>query len=48
MNLHMKVLDGMNDHHKAEALFKSFAKSLDQAVSLDPRIQDVLSTKGTL
>lgn len=48
MNLHMKVLDGMNDHHKAEALFKSFAKSLDQAVSIDPRIQDVLSTKGTL
>lgn len=48
MNLHMKILDGLNDHHKAEALFKSFAKSLDQAVSLDPRIQDVLSTKGTL
>lgn len=48
MNLHMKVLDGMNDHHKAEALFKSFAKSLDQAVSVDPRIQDVLSTKGSL
>jgi imidazoleglycerol-phosphate dehydratase len=48
MNLHMKVLDGINDHHKAEALFKSFAKSLDQAVSIDPRITDVLSTKGSL
>lgn len=48
MNLHMRILDGFNDHHKTEALFKSFAKSLDQAVSLDPRINDVLSTKGSL
>jgi imidazoleglycerol-phosphate dehydratase len=48
MNLHMRILDGFNDHHKTEALFKSFAKSLDQAVSLDPRITDVLSTKGSL
>lgn len=48
MNLHMKVLYGVNDHHKAEALFKSFAKSLDQATMYDPRIQDVLSTKGSL
>ena len=48
MNLHMKILDGMNDHHKAEALFKSFAKTLDMAVSFDARITDVLSTKGSL
>ncbi|MBQ9321068.1 MAG: imidazoleglycerol-phosphate dehydratase HisB [Eubacterium sp.] len=48
MNLHMKILDGMNDHHKAEALFKSFAKTLDMAVSFDARITDVLSTKGRL
>ena len=48
MNLHMKILDGMNDHHKAEALFKSFAKTLDMATSYDERIADVLSTKGTL
>ena len=32
----------------AEAMFKSFAKALDQAVSFDPRITDVLSTKGSL
>jgi imidazoleglycerol-phosphate dehydratase len=32
----------------AEAMFKSFAKALDQAVSYDPRITDVLSTKGSL
>ncbi len=48
MNLHMKVLSGGNNHHMAEAMFKSFAKALDQAVSLDPRITDVLSTKGSL
>ena len=48
MNLHIKVLDGINSHHIAEAMFKAFAKTLDQAVSYDPRIGDVLSTKGTL
>ena len=48
MNLHMKILDGINDHHKAEALFKSFAKTLDMAVAYDERIKDVLSTKGSL
>ena len=44
----MKVMYGENDHHKTEALFKSFGKSLDQATSMDPRITDVLSTKGSL
>lgn len=48
MNLHMKVLDGMNNHHIAEALFKAFAKALDEAVSFDSRVTDVLSTKGSL
>lgn len=48
MNLHIKMLSGRNDHHKAEAIFKAFAKALDQAVSYDDRIKDVLSTKGTL
>lgn len=48
MNLHLKVLSGENDHHIAEAMFKSFAKALDQAAMFDPRITDVLSTKGTL
>lgn len=48
MNLHLKVLYGENDHHMMEALFKSFAKALDAATHLDPRITDVLSTKGTL
>lgn len=48
MNLHIKVLSGGNSHHIAEAMFKSFAKALDQAVSFDKRITDVLSTKGSL
>ena len=48
MNLHLKILDGINNHHMAEALFKSFAKSLDEATAFDPRITDVLSTKGSL
>ncbi len=48
MNLHIKQLDGVNNHHIAEAAFKAFAKALDEATSLDPRITDVLSTKGSL
>ena len=48
MNLHLKVLYGENDHHMMEALFKAFAKALDVATRFDPRITDVLSTKGTL
>jgi imidazoleglycerol-phosphate dehydratase len=48
MNLHIKVISGTNSHHIAEAMFKSFAKALDGAVSFDERITDVLSTKGSL
>lgn len=48
MNLHLKVLYGENDHHKLEALFKTFAKALSAAVRQDPRIEGVLSTKGSL
>ena len=48
MNLHIKVLDGINSHHVAEAVFKAFGKALDAAVSKEPRVTGVLSTKGTL
>lgn len=48
MNLHLKVLDGVNNHHIAEALFKAFGKALDQATLPEPRMQGVWSTKGTL
>lgn len=48
MNLHIKVMYGDNDHHMMEAMFKSFAKALDMATQMDPRIEGVLSTKGTI
>ena len=48
MNLHIRQLAGQNKHHIIEAIFKSFAKALDEATGYDPRIKDVLSTKGTL
>ena len=48
MNLHMKVLSGTNNHHIIEALFKAFGKALDDASTYDPRITDILSTKGSL
>lgn len=48
MNLHLKVLNPGNNHHMAEAMFKSFARALDEAVTIDPRIQGILSTKGSL
>ena len=48
MNLHFKMLSGGNSHHMAEGMFKAFAKALDMATAKDPRITDVLSTKGSL
>ena len=48
MNLHIKVLSGGNNHHMIEALFKAFARALDEATGFDPRITDILSTKGSL
>ena len=48
MNLHIKMLNGSNAHHMIEAMFKAFAKALDEAVSYDERIKGVLSTKGAL
>lgn len=48
MNLHIKMLEGANNHHIIEAVFKAFAKALDEATRYDERISDVLSTKGAL
>ena len=48
MNLHIKVLNSGNNHHMIEAMFKAFARALDEAVSIDSRIQGILSTKGSL
>ena len=48
MNLHIKVLQEGNRHHMAEAVFKAFAKALDEASAEDKRIGGVLSTKGMI
>jgi imidazoleglycerol-phosphate dehydratase len=49
MNLHLTVLDGKDDHHKLEAVYKALALSLKTAVSIDKRIKDSIpSTKGVI
>ena len=47
-NLHLEILYGRDGHHMAEAAFKGLAKAVDQACQLDPRVEGVPSTKGTL
>ena len=48
MNLHVDILAGRDAHHMAEGVFKALARALDQATSIDPRVQGVPSTKGVL
>ena len=48
MNLHITVPYGANNHHIAEAIFKATARALRQAVTQDPRSNEVPSTKGSL
>lgn len=48
LNLHAKVIYGFDDHHKAEALFKALARTLDEATSIDPRRKGIPSTKGVI
>jgi len=48
MNLHINVPQGDNPHHIIEACFKALARALEGATRLDPRIQGLLSTKGSL
>lgn len=48
MNLHIKVLSGSNNHHIIEAMFKAFGRALDEAVSIESRLNGILSTKGSL
>src|SRR3954468_8560740 len=47
-NVHVDLLTGRDFHHGAEAVFKSFARALRQAVSIDPRVTGIPSTKGML
>ena len=48
LNLHINVSYGENEHHIIESMFKSLGRALDQAASIDERIKDVRSSKGTL
>lgn len=49
LTLHVRLLAGHNDHHRVEAIFKALARALDEATSLDPRLEgQVPSTKGSL
>jgi imidazoleglycerol-phosphate dehydratase len=48
LTLHIRVLEGSNAHHMIEAAFKSFARALREAVTVDPSEPDVPSTKGVL
>lgn len=47
-NIHVEVLYGRDGHHVAESVFKGLARALRQAVTLDPRVRGVPSTKDTL
>ncbi|MDI9514382.1 MAG: imidazoleglycerol-phosphate dehydratase HisB [Clostridiaceae bacterium] len=48
MTLHISILHGKNNHHMIEAAFKAFARALREAVTIDPSIKGVNSTKGML
>src|SRR5262249_24905957 len=48
MNLHVDMVRGRNPHHIIEATFKALARAMDSATQIDPRVQGVLSTKGSL
>lgn len=47
-NVHVNVMYGDNVHHMVEACFKAFARAMDLATQVDPRIEGVMSTKGKL
>lgn len=46
--IHIKIIAGRSDHHKIEALFKAFARTINQACRVDKKIKGVLSTKGVI
>jgi imidazoleglycerol-phosphate dehydratase len=48
MTLHINVLYGSNCHHIIEGIFKAFAHALKEAITVDEKIQGVLSTKGVI
>jgi imidazoleglycerol-phosphate dehydratase len=48
ISLHVIVHYGQNTHHMIEAVFKALGRAIDEATSIDPRVQGVPSTKGVL
>ncbi len=48
MNLHINLFYGENEHHMVESIFKALGRALNQACSIDTRVADIRSTKGTL
>lgn len=49
ITMHIRLLDGKNSHHIAEAIFKAAARALRKAVAMDPdSMDDIPSTKGVL
>lgn len=48
ITVHVRVLEGRDPHHIAEAEFKAFARAMRKAVELDPRVDGIPSTKGKL
>jgi imidazoleglycerol-phosphate dehydratase len=48
ITLHIKIIHGQNNHHKAEAIFKAFGRALKEAMTIDEKIKGVMSTKGVL
>ncbi|MCY6482882.1 imidazoleglycerol-phosphate dehydratase HisB [Clostridium aestuarii] len=48
ITLHIKILHGTNNHHMIEAIFKAFARALNEATTIDNNIKGVLSSKGSL
>ena len=48
LNIHLEAIRGRNAHHIAETMYKASSRALSMAVARDPRVQGVLSTKGSL
>ena len=48
INMHIELVRGQDSHHIVEGVFKAIARALDAATQIDPRVQGIPSTKGTL
>jgi len=48
ITLHVRLLQGKNTHHVIEAVFKALGRAINEAVSIDERIEGIMSTKGQL